>query len=80
MKNLLIYESNNRTIAFEHDGNGPLANGFIKAKDWLNSIALRTGHFPQYIFNPDLCRKPTEQEISDYEQLKNHSLFALNAD
>lgn len=74
---VLIYESNNKVIAFEPEK--MLPNKFIKAKDWLNSIALRTGSFSQYMFNPDLCRQPTDAEYNDYIQLKDHSLFTLNA-
>lgn len=75
---LLTFESGNRVIVFEPKDKLN-QNGFIEAKDWLNSRTLKTGTFPIYAYNESLCRKSTQQEIDDYMALKDHSLFTLNA-
>lgn len=68
----------NRTITFEEDK--VLSSGFIAARKWLNTVALSTGSFPEYVFNPDLVREATPEEISSYQALKDRSVYALNAD
>lgn len=78
MDNLLVYESSSRIIIFEPKR--VLPNDFIEGKKWLNSIALETGGFPEYIFNRTFCRKPTVPEIDHYTSLKDRSIYTLNAE
>ena len=78
MENLLVFESNSRVIMFEPKNELP--NGFFEAKKWLNTIALETGSFSEYIFNKGLCRKPSAEEVNYYTSLKDRSVYALNAD
>lgn len=75
--NILIYEgADGRKIAFEPDKELP--ENFVLAKKWLNSVALISGHFAEYCFNMTFVRSATTEEANDYEQLKTHSVFALN--
>lgn len=78
MNGVMVFESNNRKITFEVDK--ILSEGFIVAKKWLNSIALKTGHFSEYVFNQVDVREPTLDEYNEYIELKDHSLHALKAD
>lgn len=79
MDNLLVFQNDyGRTIIFEPKGTPP--NGFAEAKKWLNSVALETGNFPEYMFNKAFCRKPTTEEVDYYLALKDRSIYALNAE
>ena len=74
----MTYVSASRKIIFEPLQRQP--EGFIEAKKWLNSIALQTGRFPEYVFNSDFCRKAIQEEEDFYTGLKDRSIYALNAE
>lgn len=75
---VLVFESQARTIMFEFDQ--ALPNGFVSAKKWCNSIALSTGHFPEYCFNGGSVRHATDEELQEYDQIKSRSQYQFNAD
>lgn len=77
MQNLAVFESKGRTIIFEPDKDA-VDIQFTIAKKWCNSIALETGHFSEYIFNKQLVRKPTQEEIDYYTILKERSKYAFD--
>lgn len=79
MEKYLVCETGSRKTVFEPKPVQNPNNQLIQAKDWLNDRTLRTGAFSQAAFNSDLCRAANKEEISDYQVLKDHSKFALNA-
>ena len=75
---ILTFESGNRKVFFEPKDQLN-TNGFIQAKDWLNSKCLKSGNFPKYAYHESLCRPANTAERDEYIALKDHSKYALNA-
>lgn len=76
MDDILVFQSTNGRIMF-FEPEEELSNGFIKAKQYLNSKFLETGTFSEYIFSKELVRLPNEEERNYYNSLKDHSIHLI---
>lgn len=59
-------------ISFEVEKELP--EGFVKAKDGLNSHFMKFGTFPLFSFKLSVCREATQTEVDDFLALKDRSV------